>query len=106
MIRRERTPVSPPSRHLFHRNLKQLIYALKEAVRYENPWESRSPLSTTWPHRLGIVRAGADFVVIDGLRGGPERLPGHSRPCGIPIELAISVVDQRLREEGQRNGPP
>jgi len=52
----------------------------------------------------GIVRAGADFVSIDGLRGGTGAAPTAIRDnVGIPIELAIAVADTRLREEGIRN---
>jgi len=50
------------------------------------------------------VRAGADFVVIDGIRGGTGATPKVIRDnVGIPIELAIAVVDQRLRDEGIRH---
>jgi len=56
------------------------------------------------PIASGIVRAGADFVSIDGLRGGTGAAPTMIRDnVGIPIELAISAVDSRLREEGIRN---
>jgi len=52
----------------------------------------------------GIVRAGADFITIDGFRGGTGSAPRVIRDhAGIPIEVAISVVDQRLIEEGLRN---
>ncbi|HCJ65983.1 MAG TPA: FMN-binding glutamate synthase family protein, partial [Elusimicrobia bacterium] len=48
--------------------------------------------------------AGADFVATDGIRGGTGAAPMVIRDnVGIPIELAIAVVDQRLREEGIRN---
>jgi glutamate synthase domain-containing protein 2 len=43
-------------------------------------------------------------VVIDGLRGGTGAAPTMFRDyIGIPIELAISAVDKRLREEGIRH---
>ena len=52
----------------------------------------------------GIVRAGADYVAIDGFTGGTGAAPQIIRDnVGIPIELAIAVVDKRLREEGIRN---
>jgi glutamate synthase domain-containing protein 2 len=55
------------------------------------------------PIATGVVRAGADFVVIDGIRGGTGAAPTVIRDnVGIPIELAIATVDQRLREEGIR----
>ncbi|TET81571.1 FMN-binding glutamate synthase family protein, partial [candidate division TA06 bacterium] len=52
----------------------------------------------------GIVRAGADLVYLDGFRGGTGAAPNIVRDhVGIPIEVAIAVVDERLREEGIRN---
>lgn len=52
----------------------------------------------------GIVRAGADIVTIDGLRGGTGAAPLRTRDnVGIPIELALAAVDTRLREEGIRH---
>ncbi|MBO4360821.1 MAG: alpha-hydroxy-acid oxidizing protein, partial [Eubacteriaceae bacterium] len=52
----------------------------------------------------GIARSGADIIAIDGFRGGTGAAPTRIRDhVGIPIELALSSVDQRLREEGIRN---
>jgi glutamate synthase domain-containing protein 2 len=56
------------------------------------------------PIASGIARAGADYVAIDGLRGGTGAAPTMIRNnVGIPIELAIAAVDTRLRQEGIRN---
>jgi glutamate synthase domain-containing protein 2 len=50
------------------------------------------------------VRAGADYVMIDGFRGGTGAAPNVIRDnVGIPIELALAAVDDRLRQEGIRN---
>jgi glutamate synthase domain-containing protein 2 len=52
----------------------------------------------------GILRAGADQVYLDGFRGGTGAAPFITRDhLGIPIEVAVAVVDQRLREEGIRH---
>ncbi len=52
----------------------------------------------------GMVRAGADIIALDGVRGGTGAAPKIIRDnVGIPIELAIASVDTRLREEGIRN---
>ena len=52
----------------------------------------------------GIARGGADIIAIDGFRGGTGAAPTRIRDnVGIPIELALAAVDQRLREEGIRN---
>ena len=46
----------------------------------------------------------ADIIAIDGFRGGTGAAPTRIRDnVGIPIELALASVDQRLRDEGIRN---
>ncbi|MBN2097579.1 MAG: IMP dehydrogenase [Candidatus Omnitrophica bacterium] len=99
--------LSPAPHHDIYsiEDLKQLIYALKEATRYQKPVGVKiSAVHNVAPIASGIVRSGADFVAIDGLRGGTGAAPTVIRDnVGIPIELAIAVVDQRLREEGIRN---
>jgi len=48
----------------------------------------------------GIARSGADIIAIDGFRGGTGAAPTRIRDnVGIPIELALASVDQRLREK-------
>ncbi len=86
-------------------DLRQLIYALKEATRYEKPVGVKiAAVHNVAPIASGVVRAGADFVAMDGLRGGTGAAPTVIRDnVGIPIELAIAAVDSRLREEGIRN---
>mgnify|MGYP000029318217 CR=1 FL=1 len=99
--------ISPAPHHDIYsiEDLRQLIYALKEATRYEKPVGVKiSAVHNVAPIASGIVRAGADFVVIDGIRGGTGATPKVIRDnVGIPIELAIAVVDQRLRDEGIRH---
>ncbi len=51
-----------------------------------------------------MVRAGADVITLDGFRGGTGAAPTMIRnSVGIPIELALAAVDDRLRKEGIRN---
>ena len=51
----------------------------------------------------GIARSGADIIAIDGFRGGTGAAPTRIRDnVGIPIELALASVDERLRQEGIR----
>ncbi|MFQ6067084.1 MAG: glutamate synthase-related protein [bacterium] len=99
--------LSPAPHHDIYsiEDLRQLIYALKEATRYEKPVGVKiAAVHNVAPIASGIVRAGADFVAIDGLRGGTGAAPTVIRDnVGIPIELAIAAVDSRLREEGIRN---
>ena len=50
------------------------------------------------------ARSGADIIALDGFRGGTGAAPTRIRDnVGIPLELALAAVDQRLREEGIRN---
>lgn len=56
------------------------------------------------PIASGCVRAGADIVAIDGVRGGSGATPTVIRDnVGIPIEFAIAAVDSQLRKENIRN---
>ncbi len=86
-------------------DLQQLIYALKEATRYKVPVGVKiAAVHNSAAIASGIVTAGADFITIDGFRGGTGAAPRIIRDhAGIPIELAIAAVDQRLREEGIRH---
>ena len=52
----------------------------------------------------GCARAGADIIVVDGFRGGTGAAPIRTRDnVGIPLELALAAIDQRLRDEGIRS---
>ncbi|MCS7233961.1 MAG: glutamate synthase-related protein [Synergistetes bacterium] len=99
--------ISPAPHHDIYsiEDLRQLIFALKEATRYKKPVGVKiAAVHNVAAIASGIVRAGADFVVIDGIRGGTGAAPTVIRDnVGIPIEMAIAVVDQRLREEGIRH---
>jgi glutamate synthase domain-containing protein 2 len=99
--------LSPAPQHDIYsiEDLQQLIYALKEATRYTKPVIVKiAAVHNVAPIASGIVRAGADIVAIDGIRGGTGAAPTVIRNnVGIPIELALAAVDTRLREEGIRN---
>jgi glutamate synthase domain-containing protein 2 len=99
--------LSPAPHHDIYsiEDLKQLIFALKEATDYTKPVGVKiAAVHNVAPIASGIVRAGADFLAIDGLRGGTGAAPTVMRDnVGIPIELAIAAVDQRLREEEIRH---
>ena len=98
--------ISPAPHHDIYsiEDLRQLIYALKEAIRYEKPVGVKvSAVHNIAAIASGIARAGADIIVVDGYRGGTGATPLIVRDhTGIPIELAIAVVDERLRQEGIR----
>ncbi|MBM3707337.1 MAG: 4Fe-4S dicluster domain-containing protein [Actinobacteria bacterium] len=99
--------ISPAPHHDIYsiEDLAQLIYALKEATDYAKPVGVKvSAVHNIAPIASGIVRAGADFIAIDGFRGGTGAAPQVIRDnVGIPIELALASVDTRLREEGIRH---
>jgi glutamate synthase domain-containing protein 2 len=99
--------LSPAPHHDIYsiEDLRQLIYALKEASNYRKPVGVKiAAVHHVAPIASGIARAGADYVAIDGLRGGTGAAPTTIRNnVGIPIELAIAAVDTRLRQEGIRN---
>ncbi|MFQ5815930.1 MAG: glutamate synthase-related protein [Candidatus Hydrothermarchaeaceae archaeon] len=99
--------LSPAPQHDIYsiEDLSRLIYALKEATRYEKPvFVKIAAVNNSAPIATGIIRAGADAVVLDGFRGGTGAAPQVIRDnMGIPLEAAIASVDQRLREEGIRH---
>ncbi|MEM2370751.1 MAG: glutamate synthase-related protein [Candidatus Bathyarchaeia archaeon] len=99
--------LSPAPHHDIYsiEDLRQLIYALKEATDYTKPVGVKiAAVHNSAAIASGMVRAGADFIVLDGMRGSTGAAPKVIRDnVGIPIELALASVDQRLREEGIRN---
>ena len=99
--------LSPAPQHDIYsiEDLRQLIYALKEATNYTKPvFVKIAAVHNSAAIASGIVRAGADVVVLDGIRGGTGAAPRIIRDnVGIPIEMALASVDQRLRDEGIRN---
>lgn len=107
MIPKGTDALSPAPHHDIYsiEDLKQLIYALKEATDYTKPvFVKIAAVHNVAAIASGIVRAGADAVVIDGIRGGTGAAPMAIRDnVGIPIEFALASVDQRLRDEGIRH---
>jgi len=99
--------LSPAPQHDIYsiEDLAQLIYALKEATDYTKPVAVKiAAVHNSAAIASGMVRAGADIIVLDGLRGSTGAAPKIIRDnVGIPIELALASVDTRLRQEGIRN---
>jgi glutamate synthase domain-containing protein 2 len=99
--------ISPAPHHDIYsiEDLRQLIYALKEATNYEKPVSVKiAAVHHVAAIASGIARAGADIITIDGFRGGTGAAPQVIRDnVGIPMELALAAVDTRLRDEGIRN---
>ncbi|MDI6784942.1 MAG: glutamate synthase-related protein, partial [bacterium] len=99
--------LSPAPHHDIYsiEDLRQLIYAIKEATDYQKPVSVKiAAVHNSAPIASGIARAGADIIAIDGFRGATGAAPTMIRDnVGIPIELALAAVDQRLRNEGIRD---
>ena len=99
--------ISPAPHHDIYsiEDLRQLVYSLKEATDYKKPVIVKiAAVHNAAAIASGIARSGADIIAIDGYRGGTGAAPTRIRDnVGIPIELALASVDQRLREEGIRD---
>ncbi len=99
--------LSPAPQHDIYsiEDLSQLIHALKEATNYTKPISVKiAAVHNSAAIASGMVRAGADIIVLDGFRGATGAAPKIIREnVGIPIELALASVDTRLRQEGIRN---
>ena len=78
---------------------------MKEATNYKKPVIVKiAAVHNVAAIASGIARSGADIIAIDGYRGGTGAAPTRIRDnVGIPIELALASVDERLRQEGIRN---
>ena len=99
--------ISPAPHHDIYsiEDLRQLVFSLKEATEYKKP----VIVKVAAVHNIaaidsGIARSGADIIAVDGFRGGTGAAPTRIRDnVGIPVELALAAVDQRLGDEGIRN---
>lgn len=99
--------ISPAPHHDIYsiEDLRQLVFSLKEATNYQKPIIVKiAAVHNIAAIASGIARSGADIIAIDGFRGGTGAAPTRIRDnVGIPIELALASVDERLRQEGIRN---
>ncbi|HIZ77071.1 MAG TPA: alpha-hydroxy-acid oxidizing protein [Firmicutes bacterium] len=99
--------ISPAPHHDIYsiEDLRQLVFSLKEATNYKKPVSVKiAAVHNIAAIASGIARSGADIIAIDGFRGGTGAAPTRIRDnVGIPIELALAAVDQRLRDEGIRD---
>ena len=99
--------ISPAPHHDIYsiEDLRQLVFSLKEATQYTKPVIVKvAAVHNIAAIASGVARSGADVIAIDGIRGGTGAAPTRIRDnVGIPIELALACVDQRLRDEGIRN---
>ena len=98
--------ISPAPHHDIYsiEDLRQLVFSLKEASDYKKPVIVKiAAVHNVAAIASGIARSGADIIAIDGFRGVTGAAPTRIRDnVGIPIELALASVDERLRQEGIR----
>ena len=99
--------ISPAPHHDIYsiEDLRQLVLSLKETTGYKKPVIVKiAAVHNVAAIASGIARSGADIIAIDGFRGGTGAAPTRIRDnVGIPIELALASVDERLRKEGIRS---
>lgn len=99
--------ISPAPHHDIYsiEDLRQLIYAIKEVTNYKKPVIVKiAAVHNVAAIASGVARSGADVIAIDGFRGGTGAAPTRIRDnVGIPIELALARVDERLRQEKIRD---
>ena len=99
--------ISPAPHHDIYsiEDLRQLVFSLKETTHYKKPVIVKvAAVHNISAIASGIARSGADIIAIDGFRGGTGAAPTRIRDnVGIPVELALASVDQRLRDEGIRD---
>lgn len=107
MIPQGMDAISPAPHHDIYsiEDLRQLVISLKKATGGKKPVIVKvAAVHNISAIASGIARSGADIIAIDGFTGGTGAAPTRIRDnVGIPVELALASVDQRLREEGIRN---
>lgn len=106
MIPQGTDAISPAPHHDIYsiEDLRQLISALKETSDGKPVGVKIAAVHNVAAIAAGVVHAGADWVTLDGFSGATGAAPAVIRDnVGLPLALAIAVVDQRLREEGLRH---
>ncbi|MEM0444161.1 MAG: glutamate synthase-related protein [Candidatus Caldarchaeum sp.] len=98
--------ISPAPHHDIYsiEDLGQRIMALKEAV--GKPVFVKVGATNYIAYiASGVARMGADGIIIDGHGAGTGATPLVVRNnVGLPVEIAVPVVDKALRREGLREG--
>ncbi|MEM0440369.1 MAG: FMN-binding glutamate synthase family protein [Candidatus Caldarchaeum sp.] len=98
--------ISPAPHHDIYsiEDLGQRIHALKEAT--GKPVFVKVGVTNYIAYiASGVARMGADGIIMDGHGAGTGASPKVIRNnVGLPIEIAVPVVDMILRREGLREG--
>lgn len=99
--------ISPAPHHDIRspEDLRQLIDALRQVTQTHKP----IIVKVAAVHNIAdiactIAQCGADIICIDGCHGGTGAAPVEIRDnVGIPLALALSAADTKLRQEGLRH---
>ena len=99
MIPQGTDAISPAPHHDIYsiEDLRQLVFSLKEATRYEKPVLVKvAAVHNVAAIASGIARSGADIIAIDGFRGGTGAAPTRIRDnVGIP-EVAAQAKNEGI----------
>ncbi len=91
--------ISPPPHHDIYsiEDLAQLIYDLKQVNPYAKINVKLVSSTGVGTIATGVVKAGANTVVIAGYDGGTGAAPRNStRDCGLPWEMGLADAHQTL----------
>lgn len=98
--------ISPPPHHDIYsiEDLAQLIYDLK-AVKPGMPVSVKLvAVENIGTIAVGVAKAGADIIEIDGIDGGTGAAMVSSKEhCGLPSEMGLAEAHQALVVNGLRN---
>ncbi len=97
--------ISPPPHHDIYsiEDLAQLIYDLKTINPYARINVKLVSSTGVGTIATGVVKAGADVVVVSGYDGGTGASPRNSvRDAGLPWEMGIAEAHQTLMMNGLR----
>lgn len=98
--------VSPPPHHDIYsiEDLAQLIYDLKQINPKATVSVKLAALSSVGIVANGVIKAGADKIVICGYNGGTGASPISSlKYTGIPVELGLKEAQEKLTSIGVRD---
>ena len=91
--------ISPPPHHDIYsiEDLKQLIYDLKQVNPFAKITVKLVSSTGVGTIAVGVVKSGADKVVISGYDGGTGAAPRNSvRDAGLPWEMGLAEAHQTL----------
>ena len=98
--------ISPPPHHDIYsiEDLKQLIYDLRAANPSASVSVKLAAEAGVGTVAVGVVKAGADHIVIAGHDGGTGASPQSSiQSAGVPWELGLAETQQALLDSELRN---